>query len=708
MDGRRASTEFGIDVFGPLAMKERLPKNVYDHLMSVIEGSQRLDESNSGVIASVMKEWAISKGANHFAHWFHPRTEMTAEKHMAFLTVDKDGFPLDAFTGRELIQGEPDASSFPSGGVRSTFEARGYTAWDPTSPAFVILTDTGGTLCIPSIFISYDGTPLDMKTPLLRGLTALESRAVRLLRLFGNRGIRHVRVTVGAEQEFFLIDEEKAKKRPDIQFCGHTLQGELPPKGQQMEDHYFGSIPSRVLSYMEDAERELAHLGIAVKTRHNEVAPCQFEFAVQFSEANLACDQNQIVMMIMRKVASRHGFRLLLHEKPFSGINGSGKHVNISLMDGDGRNLLEPSNNQKKNIQFLTFLMALVWGISKFGGLLRASIATPGNIYRLGGNEAPPVIMSVFLGDVLTTVLDQLDKGLPDEIPYRSLMDLGLDRLPSIKTDNTDRNRTAPLAFTGNKFEFRAPGASQAIAGPVTNLAAIWAWGLDQMAACIEARVGSDVDVADAAIDAIRIAARETRNVRFEGNCYSPEWEEEAHRRGLPFAKTVPEALSYLLIPENRELFATLGILSDKDLLAYHDTRLEQYVKTLEIEMGILESMTWEGILPAISKQILQESETLAALSSFSDDSGEDFSCLKSYLSELALLKSSLMRAVKQLSELRGKIGEEPHFEEKGRLVTEEGLQQMQALRNLCDRAEHLISKEFWPYPRFRELLTID
>ncbi|WP_352425432.1 glutamine synthetase III [Aminomonas paucivorans] len=705
MPTERPASQFAVDLFDRRSMRERLPKDVFDQLMGVIEGTQKLEESSAGVIAAAMKEWAVSRGATHYTHWFHPRTEMTAEKHMAFLTVDPEGLPLEAFSAGELIQSEPDASSFPSGGVRSTFEARGYTAWDPTSPAFVVSSDRGGTLCIPSVFIAYDGTPLDMKTPLLKALGAVESRAMRIARLFGNRGVKWIRMMAGAEQEFFLLDGDRARQRPDILFCGHTLQGAAPPKGQQMEDHYFGSIHHRALAYMEEAEQELARLGVVVKTRHNEVAPCQLEFAPQYAEANLACDQNQIMMLTMRRLAHRHGLRLLLHEKPFAGLNGSGKHVNFSLMDSEGRNLLSPSGNQRRNVQFLTYLCAFLLGLQRYGGLLRASIACPGNMWRLGGNEAPPVIMSVYLGDLLTRILEQIEQGAPEVIPGRTLLDLGLNRLPSIKADNTDRNRTAPIAFTGNKLEFRAPGASQSIAGPLTVLAAVWCWGMDQMTSRIEARMAAGgTDAADAALEAIQAAVRETRGVRFEGNCYAPEWYEEAARRDLPIALTTPEALSLFLVPENRALLADLGILSDREIEAYYETRLEQYVKSMEIEMGILQAMTWEGIVPALNRQIAEEGAALAPLAGLP----LDLKPLQGHLLRLGSLKGEILLALERLEEIHGLIREaEGDLETQSERITADGLPALEALRDLLDGAEQITGREHWPFPRYRELLSL-
>ncbi|HXK89141.1 MAG TPA: glutamine synthetase III [Thermosynergistes sp.] len=699
----RPTSYFGHHVFNEKTMRERLPQDVFEQLTSTINGGQqKLDSRMADVVAAAMKEWAISLGATHYAHWFHPRTELTAEKHMAFLSVDERGTPLEAFTGGELIQSEPDASSLPSGGTRSTFEARGYTAWDPTSPAFIIPTENGGTLCIPSVFLSWDGTPLDMKTPLLKAITAIEERAMRMLRLFGNRGIRWVKVTVGAEQEFFLIDEELARKRPDLVLCGRTVIGCLPPKGQQLEDHYFGVIHPRVLAYMEETEQELHKLGIAIKTRHDEVAPCQFEFAPQFTEANLATDQNQITMSAMKRIARRHGLRLLLHEKPFAVINGSGKHTNFSLMDSDGHNLLEPSTSQRRNVQFLAFLGALLLGVSKYSSLLRASVASPGNMHRLGGNEAPPAIMSVYLGSALTDVLNRLEEGFPDEIPTKGLMDLGLNKLPSIKKENSDRNRTAPLAFTGNKFEFRATGASQSIAGPLTMLLTIWAWGIEEVTNRIESRLGN-TDIADATLDVLRDVAKESMAIRFEGNCYDPEWHEEARRRGLPIANTTPEALFYYLIPENRDLLSGLNVMTDREITAYYETRLEQYVKTVDVEMAVMDDMIRHGILPSISRQIIQEGSALEKAASLLDDGLETW---KGHMKTLCGIKEALLQKLEELKNFRKKVKME-ELEESASFITEEGLKLMNEIRSLSDAAESWIADDLQPFPPYRDLLVI-
>lgn len=698
----RPSALFGVDVFDRQAMRERLPRDIYEQLISSVEGGSSLGENVANAVAMAMKEWAISRGATHYTHWFQPRTEVTAEKHMAFLSLDKKGYPLETFTGGELIQSEPDASSLPSGGLRATFEARGYTAWDPTSPAFLVQNERGATLCIPCIFISFDGTPLDLKAPLLKALTTIDEKSMRLIKLFGNRSVKWVHMTVGAEQEFFLIDEDVAKDRPDILYCGRTIFGKIPPKGQQMEDHYFGSINPRVLAYMEEVENELTRLGVVTKTRHNEVAPCQFEFAPLHSEANLGSDQNQITMETMRKLAKKHGFRLLLHEKPFAELNGSGKHTNFSLVDSEGRNLLNPSSNPRRNLQFMAVLSAFLLGVTHYSGLLRACIASTGNMFRLGGNEAPPTIMSVYLGDFLAGLLDKLEAESLDNLSEKGLLDFGLNRLPTIQVDNTDRNRTAPIAFTGNKFEFRATGSSQSISGPLTMNAAIWAWGMDRMADMIENRLG-EMDITEAALDAIREAAIESRKIRFEGNCYSLEWRDEAIRRGLPLAETTPEALALYLIPENRALLADMNIMSDREVLAYYEIRMEQYIKTLDIEIATMNSMIWEGVLPAIARQVKLESEALALIP---DDIRPQTDRWKAHILRLVTLRNGLAEGIERLMSIKKSIAG-LELDKQAQALTLDGLPLMEAIRARCDEAEEVIAAEFWPYPHYRELLCL-
>ncbi|MBQ3448617.1 MAG: glutamine synthetase III, partial [Synergistaceae bacterium] len=492
---------FGTLTFDTNVMKEKLNPEIYSQVMNAIEGREHLTPEALDIVAGALKDWAVSHGATHWSHWFQPLTELTAEKHQSF-TLDGH----EVFRGKNLAQGEPDASSFPSAGNRSTFEARGYSAWDISSPAFIVKSPKGGTLYIPSVFLSYDGTSLDLKTPLLRSLEAVETRAFKFLRLIGQRGIRYVKMTAGAEQEYFLLDRPRAQLRPDIRHCGRTLIGAQPAKAQKLDHHYMGAIPPRVLRYMEDVERDLSRLGVSVLARHNEVARCQFEFAHLFSEANIACDQNQILMETMRKLARQHELRLLFHEKPFANMNGSGKHTNISLMDSEGRNLLKPSHSHRRNVIFLAFMSAVVLGLSKYHSLLQASVATYGNFFRLGGHEAPPSIMSAYLGSALTDLIRRLNEYGDTSLPEKGTLDLGLSKLPDIIPFDSDRNRTSPVAFTGDKFEFRAPGSSQSIALPVTMFASLWAWGIEQVTGMIETRIAEGKDPIDGALEAAREA----------------------------------------------------------------------------------------------------------------------------------------------------------------------------------------------------------
>mgnify|MGYP000960809974 FL=1 len=693
---------FGSMVFDRRAMKEKLNQDVYERLVAAMEGRQKLDAGLADTVAMAMRDWAVAHGATHWAHWFHPQTELTAEKHQAFTVPGPDGTPIDVFRGSDLIQGEPDASSFPSAGKRSTFEARGYNAWDISSPAFIVKSAKGGTLCIPSVFLSCDGTPLDLKTPLLRALDALEGRALKLLKLFGRRGIRSVRMTVGAEQEFFLLDRPRAQGRPDIRFCGRTLIGAQPAKDQKLDHHYLGAIPPRILSYMEDVERDLARLGISIATRHNEVARCQFEFAPLFSDANTACDQNQILMETMRKLARRHDLRLLFHEKPFQGMNGSGKHVNVSLMDSEGNNLLKPSHSHRRNVVFLTFLAAVVLGVSKYHSLLQASTATAGNLFRLGGHEAPPSITSVYLGSALTELLsrlDQADVSLPDRGP----MDLGLAKLPSIIPYDSDRNRTAPVAFTGDKFEFRAPGASQSIALPVTMFASLWAWGVQQMTDMIEERSSGGKDPMDVALDAVKEAVRRGGDVLFEGDAYSREWHEEARKRGLIQAGDMPGKIDLLLLPENKKMLEELGVFHEHELEALHDIRMEAFVRSLEIEVAILYDMLWEGILPALSKQLILEKNSLSALDGMEFPEGEPW---REYILGLGRTRAALIEDAHRLNELRGRMAELP-VRERADFLVGTAIPLMDSIRKRCDAAEVNMAADIWPYPISRNLLSL-
>ncbi|MBQ6481431.1 MAG: glutamine synthetase III, partial [Anaerolineaceae bacterium] len=685
---------FGSLVFDKRAMKNRLNPDVYEQVIAAMEGRQRLTPEAADIVAGAMKDWAVSNGATHWSHWFQPMSESTAEKHLAFTLSDADGSPIEIFRGKNLVQGEPDASSFPSAGTRSTFEARGYSAWDISSPAFIVKSPKGGTLCIPSVFLSFDGTPLDLKTPLLRSLDAVESRALKLLRTLGQRGIKSVKMTVGAEQEYFLLDRPRAQLRPDIRFCGRTLIGAQPAKDQKLDHHYMGAIPPRVLAYMEDVDRDLARLGVSVIARHNEVARCQFEFAHLFSDANRACDQNQILMETMRKLARKHELRLLFHEKPFAGMNGSGKHTNMSLMDSEGRNLLKPSNSHRRNVVFLAFLSAAVLGVSRYNSLLQASIATYGNLFRLGGHEAPPSIISVYLGAALTDLIRRLDNS-DVSLPEKGVMDLGLAKLPDIIPFDSDRNRTSPVAFTGDKFEFRAPGSSQSIALPVTMFASLWAWGIEQVTGMTEAGIQKGEDPIDAALSAAREAFRMGSNVLFEGDAYTPEWHAEAKKRGLIEAETMPQRIDLLLKPENKAMLEELGVYRANELENLHDVRMESFATGLEVEAAVLYDMLWEGVLPAITKQLTFERNSMLYWENV--DFG-DMTPWRDYVGGLGRAKNSLIKDANNLYELKGRLsGMNAH--ERSDFLVDEILPLMDSIRAKSDAAELTIASDIWPYP---------
>ena len=580
-------------------MRERLPKDAYKKLRDTIKSGEKLDMSIANTVAHAMKEWAISKGVSHFTHWFQPQTGLTAEKHDAFLELD-EGEVIERFKGNQLVQGEPDASSFPSGGSRTTFEARGYTMWDPSSPAFIVEGPKGGILCIPSVFISYTGEVLDKKTPLLRSMDVLSNSALKVLRLFGNENAKRVITTIGTEQEYFLIDKAFYLLRPDLQLTGRTLQGAPSPKGQQLDDHYFGSIKERVLAFMQDTESELYKLAVPAKTRHNEVAPHQFEIAPIFAEANVGADRNQLIMEVLKKTANRHGMALLLHEKPFAGINGSGKHNNWSMSDADGNNLLDPGDTPEKNLQFLIFLVSVLRAVHKYGGLLRMTIASAGNDHRLGANEAPPAIISVFLGEQLSTILDDIKEGRKTKKAKDNVIDLGLSKMPSIFRDYTDRNRTSPFAFTGEKFEFRAIGSSASVSLANTVLSTAVAESIDLLVAEIEQAMENGEKLDAAVLKVLQNHIIETEPIRFEGNNYSQEWEEEAERRGLLNIKKTGYALDLLMDEENVNLLLSKGIFKTKaEIENRYNTKLEQYITALEIEAQTFCDMVNTRIIPA-------------------------------------------------------------------------------------------------------------
>ncbi|HEY2158172.1 MAG TPA: glutamine synthetase III, partial [Isosphaeraceae bacterium] len=575
--------EFGVNVFSDKLMKEKLPDKIYKALRETIKKGAPLDPSVADAVADAMKEWAIAKGATHYTHWFQPMTGLTAEKHDSFLAPTDEGTAIAEFSGGELVRGEPDASSFPSGGIRATFEARGYTAWDPTSPAFILENPNGTTLCIPTAFCSWTGEALDKKTPLLRSMQALSKQAVRVLKLFGSKAT-HVTTTAGPEQEYFLIDKTFYHARPDLINAGRTLFGAKPPKGQEMEDHYFGAIPERVLACMLETETELYKLGVPVKTRHNEVAPSQYELAPIFENANVATDHNMLVMETMNRIADRYGLKLLLHEKPFAGVNGSGKHLNWSMGDDLGNNLLKPGDTPHDNAQFLVFLAAVIQAVARHADLLRVSIATPANDHRLGANEAPPAIISIFLGDMLQDIVDQIEKGGAKSTKAGGTMQVGVDTLPTLPRDAGDRNRTSPFAFTGNKFEFRAVGSSQSIAGPNVVLNTIVAEAIDEMVTPLEKAVAAGKDL-NAEIQALlpRVIA-ESKKVIFNGDNYTEAWHQEAEARGLPNKKSTIDSLPDLIAEKAVKLFGKYGVFSEREIHSRYEILLENYIKTINIE----------------------------------------------------------------------------------------------------------------------------
>ncbi|OGS20777.1 MAG: hypothetical protein A2252_12140 [Elusimicrobia bacterium RIFOXYA2_FULL_39_19] len=700
---RKLSEYYGTLTFNKKEMRNRLSKKTFEEAVEIIEKGGKLTPEMANEIATALKEWAISHGATHFAHWFQPQRGVTAEKHDTFLSFTDTGEVMESFSGKQLIQSEPDASSFPSGGMRSTFEARGYTAWDPTSPAFILKSKKTATLVIPSIYLSYTGEVLDVKTPLLRSLHVVEQKAYDMLKLFGNRTAKHVRTTAGPEQEYFLIDKEYYKKRHDIIFTGRTLVGASPAKGQQMEDHYFGSIRPKVLDFMEDVDVALFERGIPAKTRHNEVAPNQYELAPIFEDANLAIDHNLQTMEIMKQIADAHGFVILFHEKPFAGINGSGKHLNWSLADSEGNNLFDPGNSPKKTIQFLVFLSAVLAGVNKFGGILRMAVADAGNDHRLGANEAPPAIMSVFLGDYLTVLLDDISKGEFKSVNEQKFADLKLKKIPSIVLDNTDRNRTSPMAFTGNKFEFRAVGSSQNCAEALTTLNLLLSYGLDIMTEKIAKYNKGEKDIKDAALKAIKEVAKETERIRFEGNNYAQDWHKEALKRGLPEAKTTPEALKYMTAEDTVKLFEKYEILTKTELHSKYEIKLDAYVKTKVMEFNVLKDMVLTRIIPSLVKQLNTYSNGKEALK----NAGKTGKFLQEIISEMDTTLEGLNEGLKKLEKTAATIDAENDLVKKADILSVEGNKLLNELRIFCDKAESLVEDDIWEIPKYSEMLFL-
>ena len=702
--GRRSSV-FGSNVFNESVMKQYLTKEAYNNVMDAVKTGAKINRIVADHISAGMKEWAINKGVTHYTHWFQPLTGATAEKHDAFFETTGDGMAIEKFGGGSLVQQEPDASSFPNGGIRNTFEARGYTAWDPTSPAFI----WGTTLCIPTVFVSYTGEALDYKTPLLRALQSVDQAATDVAKYF-DKNVTKVNATLGWEQEYFLVDSALAATRPDIKLAGRTLLGHSPAKGQQLDDHYFGSIPSRVLAYMRDLEIECMRLGIPVKTRHNEVAPNQFELAPIFEEANLAVDHNSLIMDVMNKVAERHHFVVLMHEKPFAGINGSGKHNNWSLSTDTGINLLSPGKTPMKNLQFLTFFINTIKAVYENEELLRASIASASNDHRLGANEAPPAIISVFIGSQLTAVLDELEKVTSGKLSPQEKTDLKLNvvgKIPEILLDNTDRNRTSPFAFTGNKFEFRAVGSTANCANPMTVLNAIMAKQLQEFKVEVDKLIkDKKMKKDDAIFNVLREYIKQSKKIRFEGDGYGEAWEKEAAKRGLSNNKTTPEALKVQISKKAIELYGDLGVMNKVEIEARHEIELEEYTMRVQIEGRVLGDIARNHVIPtAIRYQNILIKNVTGLKSIYGDNyekhAKEQLELVESVSSHIAVINSKV-NAMIEARKVANKIED---VQKKADSYCNEVKPHFDEIRYHCDKLELLVDNELWPLTKYRELL---
>jgi glutamine synthetase len=704
----RVSSYFGENTFGIDTMKKHISEKTFDAFKRWMDEGNVISLEQANEIANAMKEWAIAKGATYYTHWFQPMTGLTAEKHDSFISFTGPGKVIEKFSGSKLIQGEPDASSFPSGGVRSTFEARGYTAWDPSSPAFIIESALGKTLCIPTIFISYHGEALDKKLPLLRSDEAVSKSAIRLLKLFGHASVKKVYSTCGPEQEYFLIDKDFYNLRQDLIMTGRTLVGASSPKGQQLEDQYFGAIKERVVNYMFEVAQEAYKLGIPVMTRHNEVAPHQYEFAPIFEESNLAADHNLILMEIMKKVALRHNLVCLLHEKPFAGVNGSGKHLNWSLADNKGNNLLNPGETPEDNLQFLAVLAAVLRAVYLHSDLLRASIALAGNEHRLGANEAPPAIMSVFLGEQLDNILNTIEKGAKKSVSKHDIIDLGVARLPRFNKDTTDRNRTSPFAFTGMKFEFRAVGSSQNISTPIMVINTIIADSLDYVADKIQEKAKKS-DFNTAALQVIAEIIKQTKDIRFEGNNYSPEWVKEAARRNLPNIASTVEALKALTDKENISLFEKYKVLSKEEMVSRYHIWVETYCKVIEIEVNALNEMVNSSIVPPgleYQKLLSDNLANIAALKNSIKLEAKALADQKGHLSEVVSKIYYVRHNTKEMMQLLEKAQDMGH-EKKAAMFFDKIKPYMEHIRKHVDALECVVSDEHWDLPKYREMLFI-
>ncbi len=687
---------FGTNVFGKSAMKKRLPKEIFKSLMKTVEAGEKLDPTVADVVASAMKDWAVEKGATHYTHVFYPLTGGTAEKHDSFMSPTSDGGTIAQFSGKELCQGEPDGSSFPTGGIRQTHEARGYTIWDVTSPAYILENDNGTTLCIPTAFVSWTGEALDKKTPVLRSMQALDAQAHRITKLFGHDDKVFVASTAGPEQEYFLVDKNFYYARPDLLNAGRTLFGAAPPKGQEFDDHYFGAIPERVLAFMLDVERELYKLGVPIKTRHNEVAPGQYEIAPVFETANVATDHQQLIMQVLKKVAKKYDMECLTHEKPFAGVNGSGKHVNWSLGSSAHGNLLDPGDTPHENAQFLVFCAAVIRAVYKFQGLLRAVVASAGNDHRLGANEAPPAILSVFLGDQLADVFEQIKSGGANSSLPTGSLEVGVDTLPPLAKDAGDRNRTSPFAFTGNRFEFRAVGSNFSIAGPLVAMNTIIADSLDYCATKLEEATSGDESKLHGAVQTLLSEIiNECGSIIFNGNGYSEEWHAEAEKRGLLNLRTTADALSALITEDVKEVFAKYGVLSERELESRYETYCEQYCMTVQVEANLTKKIARTLIFPAA---VRYQNELASACTNLK---ALDYEFDTDTLDRITQLVKALQDSIAELSAASTGGCEDV------RKCCDTVLPAMEQVRACADELEGLVADDLWPLPTYQEMLFI-
>ena len=693
---------FGEHTFNMEVMREKLPKEIFQSLLETIDKGKQLDPKLADVVALAMKEWAVEHGATHFTHWFQPLTGSTAEKHDSFITPNAGGGAVAKFSGKDLIQGEPDASSFPSGGIRATFEARGYTAWDPTSPAFIMKNHHGATLCIPTAFAAWTGEALDNKTPLLRSMEALNQQALRALALFGVKNVHKVYTTVGSEQEYFLIDEEFFFRRPDLVTTGRTLFGAKPARGQELEDHYFGSIPERVLAYMTDVEYQLYRLGVPIKTRHNEVAPGQYEFAPIFENSNLAADHQQMMMQIMKNTARKYGLVCILHEKPFAGINGSGKHNNWSMSTDSGMNLLEPGETPHDNMQFLFFCVAVIKAVDEYQDLLRASVAHAGNDHRLGANEAPPAIISIFLGEQLQDIFTQIEKGKPESSKSKDLLGLGSPALPHLPRHAGDRNRTSPFAFTGNKFEFRAVGSSQSISFPNTVLNTIVAAAIDELTTAVENNLKNKIPFEQALHAVLKEVIGKHKRIIFNGDNYTAEWHQEAEKRGLFNLRNTLEAVERLHDSRNLKLFEKYHVLNERELEARAEIMFDQYFKTVNIEAETSAMMAQTMLLPAAVRHL----HDLAATVNELKQGGVNPTGVTKILNEVNSLIDDFKIALDKLAAVNADLGGDT-VQQKAYHMRDKVLPAMNGVRAIAAKLENALPDDYWPLPVYSEMLFV-